>query len=142
MPTRFSGDRQSASSKRLSRYAPAASAVVCTGLMVVGFAELGGASVAPTSRSGSNSGCYSHGTTTGTATAPLLNRAGIGASRQGKSKTVTVTRTKTVTRTVTRTVTKCRTVTETLTGDGQTSTVTTTLPGETTTITVTATQAQ
>lgn len=134
------GDRIPSLPQRFSRYAPAASAIVCAGIMVVGFAELGGASTAPTARSTSGSVCHSGTTTGGTTptTVTLLNpnrEANALAASKGKPRTVTVTRTKTVTKT--KTIVKCGTKTVTRTGPGRTTTVYTTSPGETKTVTTT-----
>ena len=136
MPQLLPGDRPSESSRRFLRHGLSAATLLGVGILVLVFAQTGGA--APASVTGYHEGC-SDPTVTKTL-APALMAAEFNAS---KPKTVTVTRTKTKTVTTTRTATKVLCLTKTETQPGQTTTVATTLtatqPPETTTTTVTRT---
>ena len=114
------GDRPSESSRRFLRHGLSAATLLGVGILVLVFAQTGGA--APASVTGYHEGC-SDPTVTKTL-APAQMAAEFNAS---KPKTVTVTRTKTKTVTKTRTATKVVCLTKTETQPGQTTTVATTL---------------
>ena len=101
MPQLLPGDRPSESSRRFLRHGLSAATLLGVGILVLVFAQTGGA--APASVTGYHEGC-SDPTVTKTL-APALMAAEFNPS---KPKTVTVTRTKTKTVTTTRTATKVR----------------------------------
>ena len=137
MPKLFSGDRPHISRAQILRHALPTAVLMCVGVLVVVFAQVGGASA-----SQSQGSTYVPPCSPSTSTITLL-QPGLAAMELGNHRIVTVTKWKTQTRTVTKAVTKtktvCRTATVTEPGTTTATTVTATEPGKTETVTTTST---
>lgn len=133
MKNLLANDKHPMSRRRILRHAFASGSLLVTGILVVGFAQMGGAPV--TSTTYPSYGCS---TPTRTATTAVAYH-GLYTTSAPRTVTKTIYKTKTVTRTIyrTRTKTVCRTTTVTDTGtttETVTETVTEKVP---TTVTVT-----